>query len=130
MSAPRIGGSDRIRTGITLIDNQVHLPLCYGSWLREPDLNRRLRFMRPADCHFPIPRQNWCMWEDSNLRCSPLWVAVLQTAAVAAGPHMPGGAQLSRTVIPRGSLRVQAGSPHRWRYAPGKKRNSVEWIES
>jgi hypothetical protein len=35
-------------------------------------LNRRLRFMRPADCPFPIPRQNWCMWEDSNLRCSPL----------------------------------------------------------
>ena len=52
-------------------------------WLREPDLNRRLRFMRPADCCFPIPRQNWCMWEDSNLRCSPLRVAVLQTAAVA-----------------------------------------------
>ncbi len=61
------------------------------------------------------------MWEDSNLRCSPLWVAVLRTAAVATEPHMRGGAQLSRTVIPRGSLRVQAGSPHRWRYAPLNK---------
>ena len=90
-------------------------------WVREPDLNRRLRFMRPADCHFPIPRQNWCMWKDSNLRCSPLWVTALQAAAVAAGPHMHGGAQLSRTVIPRRSLRVQAGSPHRWRYAPIQK---------
>src|SRR6516165_2363485 len=61
------------------------------------------------------------MWEDSNLRCSPLWVTALQAAAVAAGPHMHGGAQLSRTVIPRGSLRVQAGLPHRWRYAPTNK---------
>jgi hypothetical protein len=84
-------------------------------------LNRRLRFMRPADCHFPIPRRNWCMWKDSNLRCSPLWVTALQAAAVAAGPHMHGGAQLSRTVIPRRSPRVQAGSPHRWRYAPIQK---------
>ena len=61
------------------------------------------------------------MWKDSNLRCSPLWVTALQAAAVAAGPHMHGGAQLSRTVIPRRSLRVQAGSPHRWRYAPIQK---------
>ena len=61
------------------------------------------------------------MRPDSNLRCSPLRVAALQAAAVAAEPHMHGGAQLSRTVIPRGSLRVQAGLPHRWRYAPTNK---------
>lgn len=73
-------------------------------------------------CGLPLshPASNWCMWEDSNLRCSPLRVTALQAAAVASGPHMHGGTQLSRTVIPRGSLRVQAGSPHRSRYAPFK----------
>jgi hypothetical protein len=104
---------------MVLIDNQVHWPLCYGSLVAGAGFEPASQVYET--CGLPLSHPASQLVHVEGFEPPVLWVTALQAAAVAAGPHMHGGAQLSRTVIPHRSLRVQAGYPHRWRYAPIQK---------
>lgn len=53
-----------------------------GSRTRKSLLLRQM----PMPIRLP-PGNPWWRWEESNLRCVPVWVAALQAAAVASEPH-------------------------------------------